>query len=213
MTSKDVIRITEYSFDFYAFWRYVAQELWKSISRFCTFQRGVSNGHSTFTQECPNFKNLTIIRKGKVYNKHTVLVPHFQLQRNPGYSHFDRTCHKCSEKSLDWQGRNQVRSQKWARLENFPFPNFFPVEIFILGHPKQISVVSKSDKQKKKKVLAAHFHTFPILFKFSSSPFTTSLLFLSIFPSPHLLSLFPFLLFSPSPFHFSSFPPPLQNLP
>ena len=61
---------------------------------------------------------------------------------------------------------------------------------------------------KKKKVLAAHFHTFPILFKFSSSPFTTSLLFLSIFPFflAFLLSLFSFLLFSFSPLS-SPFPP------
>ena len=52
----------------------------------------------------------------------------------------------------DEQGHNQVYSQRWATLENFPLPDCFPrrLEVSILVHPKQISVVSKSDKQKKK---------------------------------------------------------------
>ena len=67
---------------------------------------------------------------------------------------------------MQWesQGCNQVCSQRWARLENFPFPDFFPIEISILAHPKQISVVSKSDKKKKKKKSYAYFHTLPLPF-------------------------------------------------
>ena len=68
------------------------------------------------------------------------------------------------------------------------FPNFFPsVKCFFpsrnfhFGTPKQISMVSKNDRQKKKRPLLIYipslFH-----FQFSSSPFTISLLFLSIFP-------------------------------
>ena len=112
----------------------------------------------------------------------------------------------------------QVQSQRWARLENFPhkclytvayflevtkshfliFLNremfFFLVAISIVVHPKQISVVSKRDKQNKNKNSSAH--TFPpSIFKFSSSPFTISSLFLSIFPFFFIASLFPFLLF------------------
>ena len=126
-------------------------------------------------------------------------------------------------------------SQRWARLESPPiinvdilwrkniifqsrekshflifFPSvkcFFPVEIFILVHPKQIiSVVSKSDKQKRKKEKKCSFsYLCPFHVKFSSSPFTFSLLFLffSLFSLaslplfslsllfPHLASLFP----------------------
>ena len=59
------------------------------------------------------------------------------------------------------QGRNQVCTQRWTRLENFPPNCFFPVEISILVHPKQISVVSKSGGKKKS---SAHFHTFPLPF-------------------------------------------------
>ena len=42
---------------------------------------------------------------------------------------------------------------------------FSLVEISIFAHPKQISVVSKSDKKKQKtKKASAHFHTFPLPF-------------------------------------------------
>ena len=65
-------------------------------------------------------------------------------------------------------------------------------------HPKQISIVSKSDKQKKKKKkkgpLLIFLYLSPFHFKFSSSPFTT------IFPS----FPFPFSLFSLSLFSLSS---------
>ena len=54
------------------------------------------------------------------------------------------------------QERNQVCSQRWARLENFPFPDFISTQISILVHPKQILVILESYKGKKKS--SAHFH-------------------------------------------------------
>ena len=101
------------------------------------------------------------------------------------------------------QGCNQVCSQRWARLENFPHNKWgilFPVEISFLVHPKQISVVSKSDIP------------FPLHFKFSSPPLLQFPYFSSQF-SLFLASLFPFLLFSPFPFLFPSFPFPSSPTP
>ena len=107
-----------------------------------------------------------------------------------------------------FQGRNQVCSQRWARLENFPFPDFFPCRNFHFGTPQ---TNSSGFKKWKKKGSSAHFHTFPFHFKFSCSLFTISLLFLSI--SLFFPCLFPFLFFFPlpslflrSPF-FPNFPP------
>ena len=99
-------------------------------------------------------------------------------------------------------------SQRWARLENFP-PKF----PFILIHPKQISVVSKSDKQKKKKERKKKgplLISIPSLlhFKFVSSPFTIS----PSFPSPFFhFPFFPCLSF-PFPPHFPS-PSPFPSSP
>ena len=83
------------------------------------------------------------------------------------------------------QGRNLVCSQRWVRLQNFPFPDYFPHTNFHFGTPKQISVISKSDskKRKKKKVLLT-FITFPFHFKLPLH-----------FPFPPCLALIPFLLF------------------
>ena len=102
------------------------------------------------------------------------------------------------------QGRNQVCSQMWVRLENFPFPDFSPVEIFILVHPKQISLVSKSNKQKRKKsrLYPRLLLQFPFLL-FLSSPFplfSLALFYLSI--SSFSLS-FPFFLLTTLPFKIS----------
>ena len=77
-------------------------------------------------------------------------------------------------------GRNQVCTQRWARLENFPFPDF-PRRNFILIDPKQISVVSKSDKHREKKGPLLIFIPFPFHLKFFFFLFTIPLLFLSIF--------------------------------
>ena len=62
----------------------------------------------------------------------------------------------------------------------------FPVENFILVHPKQISVVSKYEKKRKKKKSFAHFHTFPYLFSIFHLPLYNFSLFCSPFS---LLSL------------------------
>ena len=95
------------------------------------------------------------------------------------------------------------------------FPNFFyPLEISILVHPKQISAISKGDKKKKKKkVLCSfsylspfHLNFPPPLYNFPSFPlhfhFSLPLFSLSSFFSP-----FPFFSLFPSPFPFSSFFP------
>ena len=103
------------------------------------------------------------------------------------------------------QGRNQVCSQRWARLDNFP-PNVR------FGTPKtnfsdftkwQAKKENKKEKKRKEKVLCSISYLSPSSSKFFSSPFTVSHLFLSIFPS-FIVSLFPFLLFFPLP---SPFPP------
>ena len=105
-----------------------------------------------------------------------------------------------------WQGHNQVYNRRWARLENSPFPNP-PPEISILVHHKQISVVSRSDKQikkKKKKGPLLICTPLPFHFKFPP-PLLQFLLFLSIFlVFPHLS--FPFPPHFPSPFPFPPLP-------
>ena len=104
------------------------------------------------------------------------------------------------------QGRNQVCSQRWARLEHFPFHNFFPIEISILAHPKQILVVSKSDKQKKSALLIFIPFPFHLQFPFFSlSIFPVSLPLFS-FLSSFSLSLPFFLLFPFLPKFFPNFP-------
>ena len=67
-------------------------------------------------------------------------------------------------------------SQRWVRLENFSFPNFFPCRNFHFGIP-QISVVqnmtSKKKKKKKKKNLSLFLSpsilSFPPLLSFTIS--------------------------------------------
>ena len=88
----------------------------------------------------------------------------------------------------------------------------FPLKIFILAHPKQISVVSKvtSKKKKKKKkrkkekkrkkVLWSFSYISPFHFKFSSSPFTIFTSFPSLFSLYCLSFSFPPLFPSPFPF-------------
>ena len=96
---------------------------------------------------------------------------------------------RAKRENEDEQGRNQVCSQRWARLQNFPhklmsiysgvrgiffrgvkvtFSDFSQVKISILVHPKQISVVSKDDQKKKKKKKkrgsSAHFSYLPLPF-------------------------------------------------
>ena len=76
------------------------------------------------------------------------------------------------------QGRNYVSSQRWARLENFPFSDFFLVDSFILVHPNKFQWFQKG--------------RFPPPLsqrKISSSPFTIFLLF----PLPYLFLPSPFL--------------------
>ena len=106
----------------------------------------------------------------------------------------------CEKQYLDPSSRD-VRGI-FFRRGKATFPYFFPwhemlffffkVEISILVDPKQISVVSKSDKQKKKKGgSSAHFRTFfPSNLHFLPPSFTISLLFFSIFPF-FLASFFP----------------------
>ena len=97
---------------------------------------------------------------------------------------------------LAWttQGHNQVCSQRWARLENFPFPGFFPHRSFHFGTPQTNSIGFRKWQARKKKGPLLIFIPFPFHCKFFSSPFTISFFFLSIFPF-FLASLFPFLLF------------------
>ena len=70
------------------------------------------------------------------------------------------------------------------------FSELFPVEFSIVVDPKQISAVSKSDKQKIKKRSSACFQTFfPLHFKIFLLPCYN-------FPSCLFLSIFPFFLAS-----------------
>ena len=100
--------------------------------------------------------------------------------------------------------RRTVKGGQGYKISHFPIFPF--VEISILFHPKQISVVSKSDKQKKKKkVLSALiFIHFPFHFKFPR-PLLQFAFFSPPFSLFHCLS-FPFPPLFPSPFPFSSFP-------
>ena len=66
---------------------------------------------------------------------------------------------KRSPPHLSRQGRNQVCSQRWARLENFPFSNFFSH----FGTP-QTNFSGFKKWQSKQKRSSAHFHTFPLPF-------------------------------------------------
>ena len=92
---------------------------------------------------------------------------------------------------------------KVGDVRKFPISWFSPHRNFHFGTPQTNSSGSKKwQGEKKKRRSSAHFYTFPFHFKFSSSPSTISLLFLSIFPF-FLGSLFPFLLLFPSPFPFS----------
>ena len=124
---------------------------------------------------------------------------------------------------MQWiQGRNQVCSQRWATLPNSPqnsiwyIPNKFQLfqkvtRKFHLIHPKQISVVSKSDKKKS----SAHFYIFSLPFYVFLLPFYNFFLLFSsfsTFPFFHA-SLFPFLLFFPSPTVFFHFPSLFPNFP
>ena len=108
--------------------------------------------------------------------------------------------------ALFWCILVRVCSQRWVRLEleNFPFSIFLPVEISILAHPKQISVISNSDKKGGKKVLRSFSYLSPIIFGFLlslsqflffSSPFSLFSLPLvslsSSFPIPSLFLPFP----------------------
>ena len=142
-----------------------------------------------------------ILRSFSNYVTTTVSTPpHTHTQKNPRVHELE-SC----------QGRNQVCSQRWTMLENLPFPDFFPVEIFILVNPKQISGVSISDKKGPLLI----FIPFPFHSKFSSSPFTIYLLFLTIFPFLCLSFPFPPLfplpsLFPPSPF-LPKFPQTIQG--
>ena len=106
------------------------------------------------------------------------------------------------------QGPNKVCSQRWARLENFPFPDFFPVEISILVHPNKFQWFQKVTRKKRRS--SPHFHTFPL------TSFPPSLLQFPFFSSPFSffsLSLFSLSSFFPSPFPFSSFPLPSKISP
>ena len=103
------------------------------------------------------------------------------------------------------QGRNQVYSQRWTRLENFPH-NKFP----FWYTPNKFQWFQKVTRS------SAHFYTFPLpfvvfllplQFPFFSSPF--SLLSLPLFSLP----LFSLSSCFPSPFPSSSFPHSLQNFP
>ena len=104
----------------------------------------------------------------------------------------------------------------------------FPPKISILVHPKQISVVSKQKvtrERERKKVICSFPYRSISHFKFSSSPFTTSLLFPLHFPFFPSLSIFPFFVasvslsysfslslpFFPLPSLFPHFPPSFQN--
>ena len=95
-------------------------------------------------------------------------------------------------------------SQRWARLENFPFSYIFPRTNFHLGTPEtnfsgfKKWQAKKTNKQTNKKKNLCSFHNiFPLPFFSFPPPFLTiSLLFLSIFPF-FLASVFPFIL---SPF-------------
>ena len=98
---------------------------------------------------------------------------------------------------IEWSKRNIFQRGKVT------FPDFFSVEIFILVHPKQISVVSKVTSPKK------------VLCSFSYLPHSKflSLLFYNFpsFPFHFPFSLPLFFLFPPlfpSPIHFSSIPLP-----
>ena len=59
-------------------------------------------------------------------------------------------------------GSRQAYTGVLLSFRNFPLPDFSLVEISILVHPKQISVVSKSDKWKNnnnKSKASAHSYT------------------------------------------------------
>ena len=123
------------------------------------------------------------------------------------------------------QGRNQVCSQLWARLEyNFPFPDFCPMKITIWYTPnkfKCLQKVTSKNKQNKTKqnktfdkghLLSFPYNNFslppsilnfppPLLHFLFSSPF---------FSFPCLSFPFPHLFFLPSLFHLS---PSFQNFP
>ena len=97
---------------------------------------------------------------------------------------------------LAWttQGHNQVCRQRWARLENFPFPDFFPHRNFHFGTPQTNFIGFRKWQARKKKVLCSFSYLSPSIVSFSPPLFTISFFFLSIFPF-FLASLFPFLLF------------------
>ena len=101
------------------------------------------------------------------------------------------------------QGRNQVCSQRWARLEKFPFPDFSSTNFQFDTPQTNFSHIKKLQAKKKKKkfkvLCSAQKSSSPPSF-FSSSPFS-------------LASLFPFLLFFSLSLPFSSTPLFLQNSP
>ena len=128
--------------------------------------------------------------------------------------------------------RCALKHSKVGEVRKFPPKNvfFFPSRNFHFGTPKQISVVSQSDKHKNKQtnkallpfsylppsILSfAHFHTFPS----SILSFPPLLFFFYKFPSfPLYFSLFPCLSFPfpplfPLPSLFSPFPLPSTIFP
>ena len=72
---------------------------------------------------------------------------------------------------------------------------------------------NKKTKTKKKTRLSAHFHTFPLPLYAFLLPFYSFPSFSSPFSLFSLPLFSPFLLFSPSPFPFPSFPSSFQNFP
>ena len=75
----------------------------------------------------------------------------FSPQKNTSVQQLAKEEESMMKKAKIQESSSILCSQRWARFEKFPFPNFFPVEISILVHPKQTWVISKSDKQKQNK--------------------------------------------------------------
>ena len=94
--------------------------------------------------------------------------------------------------------------RQWCKRNIFQrgqshFARFFPGvkyafsqwKFSILVHPKQTSLISKSEKQKEKKeVLCSFSHFFPSIFHFPPSTLAIFLLFFSLFPF-FFASIFP----------------------